>query len=286
MRSPVRTCGVVGSLVAIATMALPVTVIAVESCKVRVDARDGTLLVSAKAVAANPRWGFTPDTATNPFANEAACVVGGSAKKCALGELGTAARITPPNLCTLYVTDASLAVCAAYIKGCVPGARDPLQGPPGPQGEPGPQGVEGPRGLTGPGVVVKDSEGTLIGVWIGEDNNIGGGTTLRSIGGVVVGLRIVTPTLIGGTALLFYPTSDCSGAPFVEDGPLPLIASTGVVGSTVFYESGQAVAMQVQSLSNGPEGGCTPTSGLRQVVATASEDLSGLVPPFHVEVQP
>ena len=126
------------TLVPAALLALASRTHPVEACKVKVDARDGTLLASAKAVGANPRWGFTPTTATSAFVNEATCVAAGVAKKCELGAPGSAARITPPDLCTLYVADDSGAVCAAYIKACVPGVRTAAAGPPGstgPQGE-------------------------------------------------------------------------------------------------------------------------------------------------------
>jgi len=163
-----RACLGIG-LFATTVLLTPSSLLAIEGCKVKANARDGALLVSAKAVAANPRWGFTPAAVTNSFANEATCVLGGSAKKCELGGPGTATRITPPDLCTLYVTDDTGTVCAAYIKGCVPGVRNALAGSKGYQGDPGPKGDKGDagqQGAAGPAVTLKafDANGNPLGI--------------------------------------------------------------------------------------------------------------------------
>lgn len=95
---------------------------ALERCKVKVAPRDGTILVAARGVAGPLLWGPSPATATRPFANAASCLVAGTAKGCVLGGPDTTARITPPPLCTLHLSDGSES-CAAYLRGCVPGAR-------------------------------------------------------------------------------------------------------------------------------------------------------------------
>jgi len=99
---------------------------ALERCKVKVDPRDGTLLVSARGAAGPLLWGPSAAGATRPFANAASCLVGATAKACVLGDPGTAARITPPPLCTLHLSDGS-GTCAAYLRGCVPGARGDVE---------------------------------------------------------------------------------------------------------------------------------------------------------------
>jgi hypothetical protein len=110
----------------VAAAIVPATVLAatqgyaIENCKVKIDRRDGTLLVSAKNVGANPRWGFLPGAEMNDFFNEADCFKNGKLRKCVLGGPDTTERITPPDLCTLYLADDSSTACAAQVKGCTP----------------------------------------------------------------------------------------------------------------------------------------------------------------------
>jgi microcystin-dependent protein len=96
---------------------------AIENCKVKVDKKNGTVLVSAASVVGSPQWGVAVGQETNVFSNEATCVVGGTAKSCTLGSVGNAQRITPPDLCTIYLADGGATDCSTYIKGCTPGIR-------------------------------------------------------------------------------------------------------------------------------------------------------------------
>ena len=48
------------------------------------------------------------------------CVANGTASKCELGS--GAQRITPPELCTVFLAD-GFGACSAFIKGCTPGLR-------------------------------------------------------------------------------------------------------------------------------------------------------------------
>ena len=73
MRLRIGTCGVVGVLVATAMLAMPASGLAVENCKVKVNAHDGALLVSAKAVGAGPRWGFTAVNIHDPLCERRTC---------------------------------------------------------------------------------------------------------------------------------------------------------------------------------------------------------------------
>jgi len=105
-------------------LTLPVTdSSAAEKCKVKVDKKDGTILFSATGVGGTLTWGEESGSETNPFSNDLACIAGGLAKKCRLGETAETGRITPPALCTLYVADSGGNDCSAYIKGCTPGVR-------------------------------------------------------------------------------------------------------------------------------------------------------------------
>lgn len=123
---------------------------AIDACKVKVDKRDGTILVSASGISGALTWGAAAGQESEAFDNAATCIDAGAGKatKCTLGAAGSAARITPPDLCRLYLADASAQPCDAYIKGCTPGARDG-GGPTGPQGPPGPAGPAGPQGDPG-----------------------------------------------------------------------------------------------------------------------------------------
>lgn len=145
-----RTMQYVLVAAALAAVAMPGAGHAVTKCKVKVDRHDGAILVSASGVSGTLLWGDTAGQETNAFANAGTCVSGDTAKDCQLGAPGSDAQITPPPLCTIYLADGSGA-CAAYIKGCTPGARqEGAQGPAGPAGPVGPAGPQGPQGDPGP----------------------------------------------------------------------------------------------------------------------------------------
>lgn len=265
---------IVAAFLGLNAATIPSNADAVEGCRVKVNTRDGTLLVSAKSVGPNPRWGFAPTTLTERFANEASCVFGSVASKCELGDPGTAARITPPDLCTLYVTDDSATVCGAYIKGCVPGVRDAIQGPPGPQGqqgsqgEPGPQGPPGPKGDTGnqggqgpkgdkgdPGeqgpsgmaAVVKDSMGVAIGVVIGYGGNVytNGTQVATSLIEPAAAIEVSATAIRGYRAALFFAANNCSGQPLA---PTTGALRPGVtVGGFLYVASGPSTTSDAQS---------------------------------------
>ncbi len=124
----------------------------VDTCKAKLFKKDGTIRVSAGGVSGTLLWGDAAGDEINAFDNIATCVVSGSANNCVFGAPGSAERITPPKLCTVYLADGSANGCAAYIKGCTPGEREPtgIQGPAGPTGPAGPAGPAGPQGPTGP----------------------------------------------------------------------------------------------------------------------------------------
>jgi hypothetical protein len=92
---------------------------ALEGCKAKI-AKDGAILVSAKDVSGVLEWGNTVNQAVNSFGNAATCLANGAASKCELG--GGAQRITPPELCTIFLADGA-DTCSAFLKGCTPGVR-------------------------------------------------------------------------------------------------------------------------------------------------------------------
>jgi uncharacterized coiled-coil protein SlyX len=97
---------------------------AVDGCKVKIDSKTGTILVSAKNITGTPLWGPAPGEETNAFDDAGTCVAASSASKCHLGPAGSALAITPPPLCRIYLADDGATDCSAYIKDCTPGLRD------------------------------------------------------------------------------------------------------------------------------------------------------------------
>lgn len=95
---------------------------AVESCKAK-QAKDGTLLVSAKKVVGTLRFGYSADRMTTVFANGDDCVQNGTARNCTLADAGSPTRTTPPPFCKVYVRDSSVVSCEAPLKRCTPGKR-------------------------------------------------------------------------------------------------------------------------------------------------------------------
>jgi hypothetical protein len=103
----------------------PPDAVAITKCAAKAGPADGVLAVSAAPVVGTLLWGDRPDAITRPFENAATCVVSGKARGCELGPTTptvSRAAITPPDLCTIYVHDGT-GPCAAYVKGCTPGAR-------------------------------------------------------------------------------------------------------------------------------------------------------------------
>ncbi len=95
---------------------------ALESCKAKI-AKDGAILISAKDVSGVLEWGNTLGQEVNAFGNAGACLDGTTAAKCELGAAGSAQRITPPELCTVFLRDGANATCSVFLKGCTPGVR-------------------------------------------------------------------------------------------------------------------------------------------------------------------
>ena len=94
---------------------------ALEKCAAKINAKDGTILISAQSVVGVLRWGWTATTQTNPVFN-GACVSGGRAKKCTQGAPGTLLAITAPPSCTLQLKD-NAGACSAFLNACTVGAR-------------------------------------------------------------------------------------------------------------------------------------------------------------------
>ena len=102
---------------------LPAAASAVDKCKVKLDAKNGNLLVSASSVVGALRFGGSADATSQAFSDAATCVAAGKAKECHVGDPATVAARTPPAGCTLYLADDQPSTCSVWIKGCTPGSR-------------------------------------------------------------------------------------------------------------------------------------------------------------------
>lgn len=116
----IRAAGL--SIAAAAILLVAANAGAVEGCKAVV-AKNGVIRVSAKNIVGTPVWGPSLAGANIFFANVSTCHVGANLKNCELGQPGEAAQITPPELCRIFVADASGQSCSAFLKGCTPGQR-------------------------------------------------------------------------------------------------------------------------------------------------------------------
>jgi hypothetical protein len=106
----------------LSTMCFAVSAYSAETCKAKVDKKTGLISVSAKDVNAGTLlWGHASGAETNLFFDPG-CVSGTTAKNCVLADPTSLAARTPPDACTIYVTDSN-GSCSAWIPGCTPGIR-------------------------------------------------------------------------------------------------------------------------------------------------------------------
>jgi len=105
------------------------------------------------------------------------------------------------------------------------------QGPMGIQGQKGDKGTPGPQGPAGPGIVVKDANGALVGIY---DPTIDG--ALRQVGDIVIRLNVSPAGLTETLVELAYESTDCSGPPLLlrKDQSGFLVVGEGVRG-TMYY---------------------------------------------------
>ena len=95
---------------------------AIDGCRAKTHAKDGTIEVSASKIVGSLRWGPTAEEQELSFENESECVDGSRAKRCRLGARSSAAGMTPPELCSVHLRDDE-STCAVYLRGCTPGLR-------------------------------------------------------------------------------------------------------------------------------------------------------------------
>ena len=109
------------ALIGCLTLATPGAGEAADHCSVKVDRRDGTILVGASHVSGTLRWGAVLGQEATPVHAAATCTTShGRAARCTLGDVGTPERTTVPDGCTIFLADDGANRCAAYVKGCRP----------------------------------------------------------------------------------------------------------------------------------------------------------------------
>jgi hypothetical protein len=156
-------------------------------------------------------------------------------------------------------------------------------------------GLQGPPG---PAAVVKDTNGEIVGVAI--DKN----TVLRSVENTLLAITIdyFSGDFSRGVGF-YYESTDCSGTALLPATPTQLFAVGQVRGTTLYYApTGSVLTVASQVLAPRtkddcesasafipPDGCCIniSTSNFQSPFGpTLTLDLSSLVPPFHIELQP
>jgi hypothetical protein len=207
-------------------------------------------------------------------------------------------------LCARQKPDGTFSAGVRIREACRPSEAqlDPvtlgLQGPPGTPGAPG---------APGPGLVVRDANGTVVGLVLERL------TIARQDGARFFAFEVERDGVhVSDTAIqLSYLGPGCTGQMWLDDGVtvVPHIPRAKVVvGARAFYAAGDRTLNTVLSLKevgpNYPESMCTMTGGTftppdvccRPAICGQSQcnmmgapafevDLSSLVPPFHVEMQ-
>ena len=97
--------------------------LSVNRCKAKISKVDGTILVKAKNISGELLWGVKEGEEDRTFSNASTCIDGKRAIKCELAAEGSEDRITPPQLCNIFLKD-NTSTCLAYVKGCTPGKRE------------------------------------------------------------------------------------------------------------------------------------------------------------------
>jgi hypothetical protein len=160
-----------------------------------------------------------------------------------------------------------------------------------------------PAALQGARLVVKDSQGKVVGAVLGQgDDEVR--QVVRNVGGQPVAFWVTTDGFTndpsGVSFELFYASTDCTGPPemVAGGGSHVLLPVAGVQGGVAYYASGAVLTGQSGSgesfddvdicdpASLTSRGGCCSDASVADATAPAATvtlTSLGLVPPFHVE---
>jgi len=239
--------------------------LAATNCKVKVDKKTGTIQVSANTVTGSLTWGGTSGATTNAFFNAGTCIAAGKASKCQLAATGTAAAITPPALCTIYVKDSGPeAECAAFIKGCTPGVRSTST-------------------TTRVLPIVKDSNGSEVGAILDGLDLAYNRSTLIIQSSNGLGFAVYARSSGFADSYAFFTTTDCTGPAYLDPSSASsLPAEASVIGTTLYYPAGPPEMIARQSILQ-QTGTCVLNAGASLAVPAITEAVPAFLPPFHVE---
>ena len=184
----------------------------------------------------------------------------------------------------------------------------------GPKGAQGPQGVQGPAG---PGAVVKDANGTFVGLFLSPTGLASYAEVLRNIGNTAV-VFFINPQGLPSLHL-YYGSTGCNGTALMdpsldsklaiyESSPIPFFSSGQVLETTLYYTTAPGLRVQACSESfapvqasncNAPNHSFIPPDtccftpapscsviNIKLLAPFATTTLPAFAPPFHVEAGP
>jgi len=144
-----------------------------------------------------------------------------------------------------------------------------------------------PAAPQGGSSVLKDANGTIVGVLLSVGPLAGVVSIIRSVGGLGV---LINATQFDLRAAIenpnfYYESNNCSGTPYMSRGS-SFYSQSLLVGSTLYYVSGPATPRDIGSFrdSLNPPEECNVQTYLDWPThPLATLDLAQFVPPFHVE---
>ena len=147
--------------------------------------------------------------------------------------------------------------------------------------------VQGSTAAAGP--VVKDANGVVVGTYLGAAGSFGDLFIVKVSPTIAAKIALGSDQALRGSDCVFFSGADCTGSAFVRTQDNFFgggITPTGVVGSTVYAGSGVTANHTISSCGCDSVGGCFNSCGssINGVPATAV-DLSGVVAPFHIDMQ-
>jgi hypothetical protein len=152
------------------------------------------------------------------------------------------------------------------------GARGPM-GPQGPQGPPGTGSGGGDRVTGVPALRVMDAGGQEVGAYTNPDLvSLQVGTEL-----VLASVHLENRNFLNQAPIYYYTNAGCSGTPMMY---LDLRRYGSVVGSTLYFPTGNGSRQDIRSFSDGTSCFDTAWNAVFAPVATAS--VASFVAPFSL----
>jgi hypothetical protein len=161
---------------------------------------------------------------------------------------------------------------------------------------------QGPPGPVGPGLVIKDANGAVLGAYVPVQPcspTPGDEYAVHSSAGGIVAIPLRSGSYVDGVSV-WYTGSNCTGQALMAMGGCAgggMVRGGEVHNGLVYYGTGPETTQMIRSELDAPAGSCscpmctpvppdgccTNVSLTSSAAAEATEDLTGFVPPFHVE---